>query len=155
MTVNCKDGDLAVITREEPGLEANLGRLLWVYGPVMEHPELGPVWDTVPATDEPMAFVNEDGELSFDRTGGSIIHPDAWMTPVHMDAFAGKRPPRHVEAVPFTREWLEAVHNSPVKQVYLELPRRDSPETLKLTGAELRARLAQEVCIPIQEDYGC
>jgi hypothetical protein len=155
MTTVCKDGDLAVITREEPGLEANVGRLLWVYGPVLEHPQVGPMWETVPATDEPMAFIEEDGSVSFDRSGVSVIHPDAWMTPVQMDAFAGKRPPRIVEAVPFTREWLEAVRDSPVKQVYLELPRRGGSETLKLTGAELRAKLAREVCIPIQEDYGC
>src|SRR3954454_764049 len=57
MSTICKDGDLAVITREEPGLEANVGRLLGVYGPVLEHPELGAVWEPVPATDEPMAFL--------------------------------------------------------------------------------------------------
>jgi hypothetical protein len=155
MSTICRDGDLAVITREEPGLEANVGRLLWVYGPVLEHPELGAVWETVPATDEPMAFLREDGTVSFDRSDAGVIHPDAWMTPVQMDAFAGKRPPRVVETVPFTREWLEAVRDSPAKQVYLELPRRGGDETLKLTGAELRAKLAHEACIPIREDYGC
>lgn len=155
MSVNCKDGDLAVVTREEPGLEANLGRLLWVYGPVQEHPELGPLWETRPATEEPMAFVRGDGGVSFDRSESLVIHPDAWMTPVHADSFAGKRPPKQMTAAPFTREWLEAVQNSAVEQVFLVLPQKDGPETLWLTGAELRLRLRQEVCIPIQEDYGC
>ena len=75
LKIQCKDGDLALITRDEPGLEANVGRLLWVYGPVMEHPELGPVWETVPATGEPMAYIEQDGRVSFDREGRSIIHP--------------------------------------------------------------------------------
>ena len=151
----CKDGDLAVITREEPGLEANVGRLLWVYGPIREHPELGPVWETRPATDEPMAFIDGAGRVSFDRSESLVIHPDAWMTPVHMEALVGRRPPRQVTTVPLTREWLEAVENSGGEQVFLELPRKNGPETLWLTGAELRLRLSQEVCIPIQEDYGC
>lgn len=153
--IQCKDGDLALVTRDEPGLEANVGRLLWVYGPVIEHPEMGPVWETVPATDEPMAYIDPDGRVSFDRQGHLIIHPDAWMRPVRMDAFAGTRPPKPVTPVSLTREWLEAVANSGGQQVYLELPRKYDPNTPKITGEQLRLRLREELCIPIEEDYGC
>lgn len=154
--LRCRDGDLAVITRDEPGLEANVGRLLWVYGPVLGHPELGPVWETLPATDEPMPFLDEAGAIRSERTNTFVIHPDAWMTPVQVSGLVGKRPPpRFIEPVPLTREWLEAVMSSPERQVYLQLPRRDGPDTPSLTGAELRSRLQIEVCVPVQEDYGC
>jgi hypothetical protein len=155
MSIQCKDGDLVRVTRDEPGLEANIGRFLWVYGPVMEHPELGPVWETIPATSEPMAYLDAHGELCFDRSEGGVIHPDAWMTPVPSDSFFGNRPAKQVAPVPLTPEWLETVANSGPAQVYLHLPRRDAPETPGLAGAQLRMRLHHELCIPIQEDYGC
>lgn len=153
--LQCKDGDLALVTQDEAGLEANVGRLLWVYGPVIDHPKLGPVWETLPATDEPMGYIKEDGTVHFDRQGRSIIHPDAWMRPVRMDSFAGKRPPRLVATVPLTQEWLHAVASSRGHHVYLALPRKHDPSTPKLTGKELRLRLREELCVPIQEDYGC
>jgi hypothetical protein len=32
MRTRCRNGDIAIIVRELPGLEANVGRLVWVYG---------------------------------------------------------------------------------------------------------------------------
>jgi hypothetical protein len=138
--LQCRGGDLAVVTRDEPGLEANVGRLLWVYGPVREHPELAPVWDTVPATDEPMAYLAADGSIRFDRQGPSIVHPAGWMTPVAIPDYTLPRPARIQETVPLTKTWLQAVAASPRKQVYLELPSARSPETPRLTGRQVRAR---------------
>ena len=150
----CRDGDLAVITRDEPGLQANVGRLVWVYGPVRQDPELGAVWEILPASDEPMAYVDEKGAERFDREGHVISHPDAWLAPVSMPAFAGRRPARVIRAVPLTREWLESVANSPDENIYLQLPALKDPATPSLTGRQLRARLRSELCIPVQEDYG-
>jgi hypothetical protein len=151
--LQCRDGDLSVITRDEPGLETNVGRLLWVYGPVLHHPELGPVWETRPATEEPMPFIDEGGKVRCDHEGRRIIHPDAWMRPVSMPELNGRRPSRVGRIVPFTREWLEAAASAPA-QVYLKLPGLKSAETVRLTGRQLRSRVRTQLCIPVQEDYG-
>lgn len=152
--LRCRDGDLALITREEPSLEANVGRVVWLYGPVRQHPELGAVWEILPASDEPMAYVDEKGAARFDRDGYVIFHPDAWLTPVSMPEFAGRRPPRFIEPVPLTKESLEALVGSPDENVYLQLPRLQDPATPSLTGRQLQAKLRSEVCIPVEEDYG-
>jgi hypothetical protein len=110
MKTRCKDGDLAIITRDEPGLEANIGRFLWVYGPVLDHPELGRVWETSPVSDAPMAFLDADGTVKLDRSEACVIHPDTWMVPVRGRGVRASRPPRPGTVVPFTREWLLKIH---------------------------------------------
>lgn len=99
MKTRCKDGDLAIITKEEPGLEANIGRYLWIYGPMIQHPELGPVWEAAPVTTAPMAFLDTDGTVLFDRVQVCVIHPDSWMVSVRCRGLKRRRP-AHPRVVP-------------------------------------------------------
>jgi hypothetical protein len=45
MRTRCRNGDIAIIVRELPGLEANVGRLVWVYGPPRHDRVFGFEWE--------------------------------------------------------------------------------------------------------------
>lgn len=85
MSTSCKPGDLAIITREEPGCEANIGRLVRVSGPMdydVTRPN-EPTWLITPVTLEPWLYLTLGGELCFaDYQQDGIEHPDSWMMPL-------------------------------------------------------------------------
>lgn len=83
MRKRCKPGDLAVITREEPGCENNIGRMVLVSGPPVFTGDLGLTWIITPTTLEPWLYIDICGTLKFaDFEQGDIEHPDAWMVPI-------------------------------------------------------------------------
>lgn len=84
----CKPGDLAIITREEPGCEANIGRMVHVNGPLALYRRSGQqTWLIMPVDDtEPWLVSNGKGGAYFMRyRDPTIEHPDDWMTPIRPD----------------------------------------------------------------------
>lgn len=81
MRLRCSDGDMAIIIREEPGCEANIGCVVEVHGPLRESTDRGPAWLIVPASHHPLTFVESDGRIlsEYINFDDGIIHPDAWM----------------------------------------------------------------------------
>ncbi len=86
MNTRCKPGDLAIITRDEPGCEGNIGRMVLVSGPPVFTVDQGLTWIITPTTLEPWLYIDICGTLKFaDYEQGDIEHPDAWMTPFKLD----------------------------------------------------------------------
>ncbi len=86
MNLQCKPGDLAIITREDPGCEANIGRVVRVRGPIKIYGDVGATWLIASTTPEPWIYrVTDSNELHTDSTmPDDIEHPDAWMVPLRV-----------------------------------------------------------------------
>lgn len=92
MAMKCKAGDIAIVTADEPGCEANIGRLVRVHGPVGFSRALWlPTWLIEPLSGAPWACCRHDGAVflvhgepnGFDD---DMEHPDHWLMPVCRDA---------------------------------------------------------------------
>ena len=86
-TARCRAGDLAIIVRDEPGCEANLGRFVKVHAPGVLTEEQGTTWLIVPVGDAPHRLVDVNDQL-VERTiylEDCIEHPDEWMVPIRPD----------------------------------------------------------------------
>lgn len=84
MKLRCREGDIALIIRDEPGCECNIGRAVTIQGPLMIAPETGPTWLIEPVESEPWTIRKWSGEnwtgpVTFDSL---IEHPDAWLLPL-------------------------------------------------------------------------
>jgi hypothetical protein len=85
MKLRCREGDLALIIREEQGCGVNIGRAVKVGGPLDVHPVRGPTWLIEPASEEPWTYIAHTGDgvitrpITFDDC---IEHPDAWLLPL-------------------------------------------------------------------------
>lgn len=79
--LRCREGDLAIIIREEPGCEVNIGCAVIVHGPLWQNPDAGPDWVIVPANNQPLTFVESDGRILCQciNEADRIRHPDAWL----------------------------------------------------------------------------
>ncbi len=85
MNTRCKPGDLAIIIRDEPCCEDNVGRIVRVCGPMDFDVTLDfePTWLIFPVTLEPWLYIALDGELRFaEFEQDGIEHPDSWMMPI-------------------------------------------------------------------------
>ena len=85
--LRCRPGDLAIVVREEPGCEGNLGRIVEVDGPLAVDPELGlPCWLIRPVSGAPFTFI-AGGRLRFEVVEWSsrVELPDAWLLPIRRD----------------------------------------------------------------------
>lgn len=92
MKLRCKAGDLAIITKDEPGCEANIGRMVRVSGPILERKSVGPTWLISPVAGPPWSVVEAapwgGAVVSIARTSAQlsgIEHPDRWMVPLRDD----------------------------------------------------------------------
>lgn len=86
-TTRCRPGDLAIITRDEPGYEENIGRIVEVHGPGRQDSVMGTTWLIVPVTSQPYAIRTKYGKL-YDveiKVSDEIEHPDSWMMPIRED----------------------------------------------------------------------
>lgn len=84
MKTRCRPGDLAIILRDAPGYEENIGRIVEVHGPARQTWDLGVTWLIVPVTRQPYAVQTRRGKL-YDReitVDDEIEHADAWMMPI-------------------------------------------------------------------------
>jgi hypothetical protein len=83
--LRCRDGDLALILREEPGCDVNIGRVVRVGGPLYVNPRRGPTWLIEPATGDPWTYLAHTGDGVITRPitfADCIEHPDAWLFPL-------------------------------------------------------------------------
>lgn len=87
MELRCREGELALIIREEPGCECNIGRTVTVHGPLEFCPGRGPTWLIDPVEPEPWAVFRPDGAtwsgpITLEHR---IEHPDAWLLPIRSE----------------------------------------------------------------------
>lgn len=88
MKLNCKPGDLAIVTWDEPGCVMNVGRLVRVHGPLDTDPAHGPTWLIVPVRRTRWQYVCQtDGTVQRTtvRLKDGIEHPDRWLIPIRPD----------------------------------------------------------------------
>ena len=92
MKRRCRAGDLAIIIKEEPGCEANIGRLVRVSGPILVRKSAGATWLISPVAGAPWSVIGAG------QGGGTVVtiarttaqlsgieHPDRWMVPLRDD----------------------------------------------------------------------
>ena len=84
MTLRCKDGDIALVTREEPGCEFNIGKLVRVAGPVSKNKQDLSSWFIEPLERRLWWCLSPVGELECRMATFNcrIKHPDAWLLPI-------------------------------------------------------------------------
>ncbi len=86
MTTRCKNGDIAIVLRDSPGCEGNVGRLVEVRGPTSTNCYPGLVsWYIRQIGDHGLWFIAEaDGRITQEKLTWSsrVFHPDAWLLPI-------------------------------------------------------------------------
>ena len=85
MKLRCREGNAALIIREEPGCECNIGRVVTVQGPFKLQTENGPTWLIEPESSEPWTYATYFGDRVVIRTirfADMIEHPDSWLLPL-------------------------------------------------------------------------
>jgi hypothetical protein len=87
MTTNlrCKEGDLAVITQEEIGCEANIGRLVYVIRRAEPYSDFDPMdeWWIESASVSPLVFLRIGSiprQIGCDSN--PVKHSDRWLRPI-------------------------------------------------------------------------
>ena len=86
MKTKCVPGDLAFITHDEPGCEANIGRIVLVHGPLKLTADRGPEWLIVPVAPSPFYFAQDNEVVHEAPLMTKVRHSDAWLTPIRADA---------------------------------------------------------------------
>ena len=84
MLCRCKVGDLAIVIREHPGCEINLGKVVIIHRAGYPHEEEGPQWVVTPARPQPWWFIELDGSIvsCYVTPEDCIVHPDAYLWPI-------------------------------------------------------------------------
>ena len=85
MKLRCNDGELAIIIKDYPGCERNIGRVVTVRGPFKLQTEDGPTWLIYPECPEPWTYLSfySDHIVTRPITATNIVqHPDAWLLPL-------------------------------------------------------------------------
>ena len=87
MKTRCVSGDLAFIVHDEPGCEANLGRVVTVHGPSRLTEDRGLEWLIVPVNPSPLCF-KSDGDVVWGTIPATtrIRHSDTWLMPIRPQA---------------------------------------------------------------------
>ncbi len=85
MSDRCKLGDIAIIIKEQPGCEDNIGLVVNVLGPRRVYPDRGTTWTIKPVRGKTMAYLDYDGTPAF-GTATNIEHEDAWLLPIRPEA---------------------------------------------------------------------
>ena len=102
MKTRCKPGDLAVIVREEPGCEANIGKLVEVRGPIYMDQLCGPCWiiRSISTTGDWLCRTIHGPVRRISggvRWSDGIDHPDAWLMPIRGLQSTRRRTQRRAE----------------------------------------------------------
>lgn len=86
MTTRCKNGDIAIVLRDSPGCEGNVGRLVEVRGPTSTSCYPGMVsWLIQQIDQHGQWFIFEtDGRITRETLTwrSRVYHPDAWLLPI-------------------------------------------------------------------------
>ncbi len=83
--LRCREGDLALIVREEPDCEGNIGRAVTVHGPICICPDKGPTWLIAPDRPEPWLvsqYCGQDVWIGVVTLVSLVEHPDSWLLPL-------------------------------------------------------------------------
>lgn len=84
ITTYCKPGDLAVIIKEDPGCEIDIGRIVIVSDKGLHEPRFGWMWVVKPLDQGPMLCINDETEALCVATS-DVYQPDDWLRPVKFD----------------------------------------------------------------------
>lgn len=86
MNMRCKNGDLALVIRDNKGCEANVGRLVEVRGPVVPTRYGEDVtWQIAQVEQNGPWFIREsDGTVTAEilTWDSRVVHPDSWLKPI-------------------------------------------------------------------------
>lgn len=86
MTTRCKSGDIAIVLRDNPGCEDNIGRLVEVCGPtgLTAYPGMVSWRIRQVDTNAPWKITEKDGRITTEwmTWGSNVHHPDAWLKPI-------------------------------------------------------------------------
>ena len=84
--LRCKDGDIAIIIKDEPLCEKNIGIIVQVRGPAQKNDECGLIcWLIQPFNKKKLLKVSyPSGEIKLERATwkSGIEHPDIWLLPI-------------------------------------------------------------------------
>ena len=81
MTDRCKLGDIAIIIKDQPGCEANIGRVVHVCAPRKVFTERGTVWRIKPVRGSTMTYLDYDRAVAV-GLATDIEHEDDWLLPI-------------------------------------------------------------------------
>jgi len=84
MKLRCKEGDLALVIREDTGCDTNVGKLVRVAGPVEMNDRGQQTWLIEPVKHEDWWSVSVAGE-PYQRAvtfASRVEHPDDWLLPI-------------------------------------------------------------------------
>jgi len=85
MADRCKPGDIAIIIKDEPGCEANIGRVVHVLGPRKVFLIRGTVWLIKPVIGKTITYVDIDKKVK-KGLATKIEHDDDWLLPIRPEA---------------------------------------------------------------------
>jgi len=85
MTDRCKNGDIAIIIKDHPGCEANIGRVVKVHSPRRVLPRRGTVWLITPVVGTTITYIDVDGTVAV-GLAIKIEHEDDWLLPIRPEA---------------------------------------------------------------------
>jgi hypothetical protein len=103
MSDRCKLGDIAIIIKEQPGCEANIGRLVHVLGPRKVYMSRGTVWRIKPVKGNSMAYLDYDNSPAY-GLATDIEHEDAWLLPIRPEADDAHIEQSETESLPLELE---------------------------------------------------
>ena len=100
MNIRCKQGDIAMITKEDPGCDANLGKLVRVCSQRGVDRMGLVIWRIEPLTTTDYYLYWQKSNAARLKTSSDVVdHPDLWMEPI--------RPDECVEDLEFQLELVE------------------------------------------------
>lgn len=82
--MNCSPGNLAIIIKEDPGCEINIGRIVIVSEKGANDVRFGWAWVIKPLDQSPMPAINDETEVVGIATS-DIYQPDDWLQPIKFD----------------------------------------------------------------------
>lgn len=86
MTTRCKNGDVAIVLRDSPGCEANIGRLVEVRGPCSSscYPGMVSWWIKQIDRNAKWCVFETDGSITMEwlTWSSKVQHPDTWLLPI-------------------------------------------------------------------------
>lgn len=88
MADRCKQGDMAIIIKDNPGSEANIGLVVHVEGPRKVFVSRGTVWRVRPINFDTMTYIDYDGTVGI-GPATDIENEDVWLLPVRLEAGVG------------------------------------------------------------------
>lgn len=81
MSDRCKLGDIAIIIKDHPGCENNIGRFVSVCGPRKISQRRGTLWIIKPLVGNTMTYIDVDKAVVV-GLATNIEHEDEWLFPV-------------------------------------------------------------------------